>query len=271
MLPTSLPWYLERGDGPLIATAIHDGQGVQPDLLRSMALSKSERLREEDPFTGTWTTVAPTRLIGLHSRFEVDFNRPREKAVYLTPEDAWGLRVWKETPSTECVERSLAIHDAFYDEVRGVLQRMIQRYRRVVVLDLHTYNHRRDGPKATPANPGENPEVNIGTGTMDRRRWASIVDRFIVDLRNFDFLGRRLDVRENVRFRGGHFPSWIHSQFPDSVCVLSVEFKKFFMCEWTGEPDQIQLNAIERALKSTVWGLHEELVRLGLSQREVPA
>ena len=32
-----------------------------------------------------------------------------------------------------------------------------------------------------------------------------------------------------------------------------------------------QLNAIERALKSTVWGLHEELVKMGFSGREVPA
>ena len=53
--------------------------------------------------------------------------------------------------------------------------------------------------------------------------------------------------------------------------MLSVEFKKFFMDEWTGEADRIQLNAIERALKSTVWGLHEELVKMGLSEREVPA
>lgn len=271
MLPTCLPWYLERGDGPLVAAAIHNGQDVQPDLLRSMALSRTERLREEEPFTGTWTTVAPTRLIGLHSRFEVDFNRPRDKAVYLTPDDAWGVQVWEQTPSSECVERSLAVHDAFYDEVRGLLQRMVQRYPRVVVLDLHTYNHRREGPEGTPADPIENPEVNIGTGTMDRRRWAPIVDRFIVDLRNVDFLGRRLDVRENVKFRGGYFPTWIHEHFPESVCVLSVEFKKFFMDEWTGEADRIKLNAIERALKSTVWGLHEELVRLGLSQREVPA
>ena len=271
MLPTCLPWYLERGDGPLVATAIHDGQGVQPDMLKVMALTRAERLREEDPFTGTWTTVAPTRLIGLRSRFEVDLNRPRDKAVYLTPDDAWGLRVWKEAPSTECVERSLAIHDAFYDEVRALLQRMVHRYQRVVVLDLHTYNHRREGPNDTAADPIENPEVNIGTGTMDRRRWAPIVDRFIVDLRNSDFLGRRLDVRENVKFRGGYFPTWIHQQFPESVCVLSVEFKKFFMNEWTGEADRIQLDAIERALKSTVWGLHEELVRIGLSQQEVPA
>ena len=271
MLPTCLPWYLERGDGPLIAAAIHDGRAMRPELIGSIALSEADRLREEDPFTGTWTGVAPTRLIALHSRFEVDFNRPRESAVYLTPDDAWGLRVWRKKLSADCVERSLAIHDAFYDEVRGLLRRMVQRYQRVVVLDLHTYNHRRTGPDAAPAEARDNPEVNIGTGTMDRARWAPIVDRFIVDLRNFDFLGKHLDVRENVKFRGGFFPAWIHKNFPDSVCVLAVEVKKSFMDEWTGEPDRIQLSAIKRALKSTVWGIHEELVKLGLKQKGIPA
>lgn len=271
MSSTCLPWYLERGGGPLVAAAIHDGCGVRPELVGTIALSEAERLREEDPFTGTWTSVAPTRLIALQSRFEVDLNRPRDKAVYLSSEDAWGLQVWERTPSAECVERSLAIHDAFYDEVRGLLERLVRRYRRVVVLDLHTYNYRRTGPNAEPADPRGNPEVNIGTGTMDRDRWASIVNRFIVDLRNCDFLGRHLDVRENVKFRGGFFPAWIHEHFPESVCVLSIEIKKFFMDEWTGKPDRVHLSAIERALKSTVWGLHEELVKLGLPGREILA
>ncbi len=271
MMPICLPWYLERGDGPLVAAAIHDGRGLRPELGRAIALSAAERLREEDPFTATWTGVAPTRLIAMHSRFEVDFNRPRDRSVYLTPNDAWGLQVWKTTPSAECVERSRAIHDAFYDEVRGLLQRMVRRYQRVVVLDLHAYNYRRDGPNATPAEPRGNPEVNIGTGTMDRARWASIVDRSIVDLRNFDFLGRHLDVRENVKSRGGFFPAWIHAQFPKSVCVLTINVKKFFMDEWTGEFDRIHLNAIKRALKSTVWGIYEELVRFGLAEQEAPA
>jgi hypothetical protein len=271
MLPHCLPWYLERGNGPLVAAAIHDGRGVRPELIPQLAISHDERLREEDPFTGTWTSISPTRLIALHSRFEVDFNRPRDKAVYLTPDDAWGLRLWKGTPPAECVERSLAIHDAFYDEVRCLLQRMVRRYERVVVLDLHSYNHRREGRNAAPADPLGNPEVNIGTGTMDRVRWAPIVDRFIVDLRNFDFLGRRLDVRENVKFRGGYFPRWIHEHFPESVCVLAVEVKKFFMDEWSGKTNELQLEAVKRALKSTVWGLYEELVKLGLAHHGVPA
>lgn len=261
MMSVCLPWYLERGDGPLVAVALHDGNGMRPELGEAIAISAAERLREEDPFTGTWTSVAPTRLIALNSRFEVDLNRPRDRAVYLTPDDAWGLRVWKKTPSAECVDRSLAIHDAFHDEVRGLLERMVRRYQRVVVLDLHTYNHRREGPKAAPSAAQDNPEVNVGTGTMNRAHWASIVDRFIVDLRNFDYLGRHLDVRENVKFRGGFFPTWIHENFPDSVCVLAIEFKKFFMDEWTGQLDATAITAVTEALQSTVDGVLEELSR----------
>ncbi len=266
-----LPWYLERGQGPLLATAIHDGHNVRDELRDLFALDEATRLREEDPFTGQWTAVSPTRLVGLHSRFEVDFNRPRAQAVYRRPEDAWGLDVWKAELPVDCVERSLAVYDAFYAEVHGLLQRMVRRYHRVVVLDLHTYNHRRQGPDAPAAAAHENPEVNVGTGTMDRRRWAPLVDRLIVDLRNFDYLGRRLDVRENVRFRGGHFPWWVHQTFPQSVCVLALEVKKFFMDEWTGQADETQVAAVERALKSAVWGIHEELVKLGLMERGVPA
>ena len=266
-----LPWYLERGDGPLVATAVHDGHNVREELAEWFALSETGRLREEDPFTGGWTIAAPTRLIARQSRFEVDFNRPREKAVYQTPDDAWGLKVWKRPISRDCVERSLAVYDAFYQEVGGLLERMTQRYGRVVVLDLHSYNHRREGHSGPPADPHENPDVNLGTGTMNRRRWSAIVERFILDLRNFDYLGRHLDVRENVKFRGGNFPAWIHKNFPENVCVLSVEFKKFFMDEWTGQADATQLATIQRALQSTTWGLHEELLRLNQMDREVTA
>ena len=271
MKHVELPWLIERGTGPLLAAAIHDGHAVRDELVGMLALADAERLREEDPFTGLWTDVAPTRLVGLRSRFEVDLNRPRENAIYQMPEDAWGLSVWKTPPSTECMERSLAIHDAFYDETQGVLQRLVDRHGRVVVFDLHSYNHRRCGPESAPADRAENPEVNIGTGTMDRTRWGSVVDRFIVDMRNFDFLGRRLDVRENVKFRGGYFPRWIHEHFQDSACVISIELKKFFMDEWSGEAHAGQVEAIGRALKSTVWGVYEELVRLGLSGHGVSA
>jgi hypothetical protein len=90
---------------------------------------------------------------------------------------------------------------------------------------------------------------------MDRQKWAAIIDRFKADLSAFDYLGRQLDVRENVKFRGGQFGRWTHENFPDSGCVISIEYKKFFMDEWTGTPDTRQLTAIRDSLQATIPGV----------------
>ncbi|MBN1219404.1 MAG: N-formylglutamate amidohydrolase [Anaerolineae bacterium] len=264
MLPS--PWTLKQGNGPLVATAIHHGHLVRPEVADLLALSEADRLREEDPFTGQWVTVADTQILIHQSRFEVDLNRPRKKAVYLTPADAWGLQVWQTPPPPELVDRSLAQYSAFYAEVKRVFADLASHFGRFVVFDLHSYNHRRDGPQEPPADPAQNPEVNIGTGTMDRAYWAPIVERFIADLRDFEFLGRHLDVRENVKFFGGRFPRWIHRTFPQAGCALAIEFKKFFMDEWTGQPDQLQLEAIQQALQSTVPGVLDTLEDYGSSR-----
>ena len=252
-------WVLTEGDGPVVAVALHDGHDVRPEVAALFAMTENDRWREEDPFTATWTLVGDTRIVGKRSRFEFDLNRPPEQAVYLKPEDAWGLPVWQTKPSPEIIAQSLAEYDAFYATVGRVFADKERRFGRFVVFDLHTYNHRRLGPQALPADPRLNPEINLGTGTMNRNRWAPVVERFVTDLRNFDFLGRQLDVRENVRFRGGHFSHWTHQKFPHSACVLAVEVKKFFMDEWTNELDLTQLEAIRCALQSTVPGVLEAL------------
>ena len=105
-------------------------------------------------------------------------------------------------------------------------------------------------------------DVNVGTGTMDRDRWGHIVDRFIADLGNYDFPGHRLDVRENIKFEGRRLAHWIHSNYPESTCVLSVEFKKFYMDEWTGVCDIEQTQALRDALQSTVPGILQELDKM---------
>ena len=254
-------WQLNLGDGPLVATAVHDGHELRPDVLSHIELDDLGRLREEDPFTGLWAKVAPTHVLGLRSRFEVDLNRPREKAVYRKPEDAWGLKVWKDDPPEEVFQQSLRQYDAFYDAMRNLFQDISDRHGRFIVFDIHTYNHRRGGPGGPLADQTGNPQVNIGTGTMDRTRWTGVVDTFIETLRGFDFPGGALDVRENVKFRGGNWPQWIHENFPDSGVAIAIEFKKFFMDEWTGEPDQTLVKAIGEAIQFTVPGVLEELKR----------
>jgi hypothetical protein len=250
------------GTAPIAAAAIHAGHVLRPDAADRIALSDAERLREEDPFTAQWTGLAGTRLIGRRSRFEVDLNRPRDAAVYQVPADAWGLTVWRH-PVTDLLAGSLQIYDAFYEAAREALSALQERFGRFVVLDLHSYNHRRDGPDQPPADPALNPEVNVGTGALPRDHWAPVVDRFLDDLRQVDVLGRRLDVRENVRFRGGHFAAWVQQQFPGTGCALAVEVKKFFMDEWTGRAHGAQLESVGQALAATVPGLIETLEAVG--------
>jgi N-formylglutamate deformylase len=262
---TDLPLPCEvRGElkAPLVAAAIHAGHGVRPGLEERMAIDEATRLREEDPFTDRWARVVPTSIVGTVSRFEVDLNRPRDGAVYVTAEQSWGLQVWKEPLPEPVLAGSLLRYDAFYAEVRRLLDEAERRFGRFVVLDLHSYNHRRGGPGSPPADPQQNPDVNVGTGSMDRALWAPVVDRFIREMAEFDYPGQRLDVRENVKFRGGHFPTWIHHSYPASGCAIAVEMKKFFMDEWTGEPVPVHMEAIGRALEAAANGVLEALERM---------
>ena len=48
-----------------------------------------------------------------------------------------------------------------------------------VAFDVHSYNHRRDGAGTPASDPVDNPEVNVGTGSLDRDRWGHVVDSFI--------------------------------------------------------------------------------------------
>ena len=144
-------------------------------------------------------------------------------------------------------------------DLHRLLERLVARHGKVVVFDLHSYNHIRGGAGGIPAEPAGNPEVNLGTGTMARSQWSPIVDRWLEVMRSCDYFGRRLDVRENVKFFGGQVPRWIHENFPRTVCALAVEVKKFFMNEWTGELDSAQHRAIGEALAGAAAAIGEEL------------
>mgnify|MGYP002621190906 FL=1 len=253
-------WTVHRGASPVLATAIHDGHQLRPDLEPLMAVDEAGRLREEDPFTGHVISDVPNRIVCHRSRFEVDLNRPRESAVYLAPGQAWGLKVWKERPPAAAIARSLAFHDAYYAMLGQVLEDMAARHGRFAVLDIHSYNHRRDGPRAAPTDPRQAPQINIGTFSMDRARWSRVVKPFMDTLRGFTFRGRAMDVRENVAFEGrGEQTRFIHATFPQAGCAIAVEFKKFFMDEWTGEPDAEALDAMRAMLRATLPVLERSL------------
>ncbi|MBW9115650.1 N-formylglutamate amidohydrolase [Rhizobium cauense] len=260
-IPNNALWTVERGASPIVATAIHEGHHVRQELVDLYALAHDERLREEDPFTEFTTRDVPNRIVFHRSRFEVDLNRSREGAIYHTPEQAWGLRVWRTKLAAEHAQASLQVHDDYYDMLLNYLSGVERRYGRFVVLDIHSYNHRRNGAGSVPTEQSKAPDVNIGTSSMDRTRWAHIVDPLMVHFRSFEIDGRPLDVRENVAFQGkGEQTRFIHENFPLTGCAIAVEFKKIFMDEWTGEPDLDVLTRLRAIIASVVPVLEHRLM-----------
>lgn len=154
-------WTIGFGNSPVIGTAIHDGHRIRPDIAGLMALSGEQRLREEDPFTGDMIAGLTNRVIVHHSRFEIDLNRAADQAIYLKPEQSWGLEVWKQEPAPAAVRQSLDFHADYYAMLENTLAALERRHGAFVVLDVHTYNHRRQGPAAPPTTPAEAPDINI--------------------------------------------------------------------------------------------------------------
>ena len=249
--------------GQLVATAIHTGHDLRDETRGLIILDEETRLREEDPFTDDIGAACPARVVVHRSRFEVDLNRDRAEAVYRRPEDCWGLDVWRETPLPEdATTRSLGVHDAFYAELGERLDEVAARGP-FVLYDVHSYNHRRDGADEPESAADDNPEVNVGTGSLDRDRWGAVVDTFIAALSGTETTGGEIDVRENVRFKGAHLAAWVHDRYPDHGIALALEFKKTYMDEWTGEPDRGRIADLSRAVGQTVDPVLRALSSLG--------
>ncbi|MCF7920627.1 MAG: N-formylglutamate amidohydrolase [Candidatus Cloacimonetes bacterium] len=242
----------------ILCTAIHNGHGLVPLIAANMALNENERLYEEDPHTGYFTEICENRIIVQHSRFEIDLNRPSEKAFYIMPEQAWGLKVRKKTPAPEEIELAMSLYNAYYEKVQENVNHLLKTHKRIFVYDLHSYNHQRLGAGMPFDDPAKNPEIILGTNNMPEK-WFPLVEMVQKQLISEDYSGRSLDVRINVKFDGGHFSRWLHATFPDQVICIALEFKKIFMDEWSGEVDWKKAERLREILASTLLGIREFL------------
>ncbi len=216
---------------------------MREELLGRVQLQRKELAYEEDPGTDRIMDIGCSTITAARSRFEADLNRDRNRAIYQGPEDSWGLDLWSEPLEPEIVARSLEYYDAFYRVARELIERTIDAHGYCVVFDVHSYNHRRNGPMGDPAEIEGNPEVNLGTRSVDSARWGHVVQAFSEAVASLD-----LDVRENVKFMGGHFPTWVNEGFSGAGCALAIEFKKNYMDEWTGLTDELELERRRQAL-----------------------
>lgn len=243
---------------PVVSTAIHDGHELRPEIEKRMALPSAVRLREEDPWTGKIASGIGSTVVVNRSRFEIDLNRERDEAFYAGADDAWGLDIWEGDLDPGLGERSRDLHDSFYEELGAVLDRLVEIHGGFVLYDVHSYNHRREGPTAEPAPSAENPLVNLGTGSMPDR-WRGVADAFLGSMSLWEYAGAPIDARSDVKFRGRHLAAWVHDRYGKVGCALAVEFKKTFMDEWTGEVDNHLVDQLSSALADSVepvWKAH---------------
>lgn len=233
-------------DIPVVGVAVHNGHELRPEVAANIALDEPTRLREEDPYTGLLVAGMPNSIVVHRSRFEVDLNRPADEAVYMGPEDAWGLQLWNTKPGVDTVTESLDLYENFYSILGELLDGLVLRHGGFVLYDVHSYNHRRDGADAPPAPQDENPDLNLGTGSLPPK-WKSVAEVFLANA-----VEAGLDARENVKFEGRQVAAWVHEEFGDVGCALAIEFKKSFMDEWNDELFPAEFDRLGAFLESSV-------------------
>jgi N-formylglutamate deformylase len=247
------PWDIFVRDGPVLITAIHSGHIIRPSLRPFLSIGNADRIREEDPLTDYFLTAGDTIVRANRSRFECDLNRPIERCISTDPADTWGLKVWKsQLPETE-VAASQALHREFYAQIAARVEAIIAAHGEVLVLDLHSYNHRRGSPNAKPAPRQENPDIDLGGTTLVRDVHGDLLEVFAQGLASRPVSGKRPDVRVNVRWKdGGHFPEWLHATYGPKACVITLEYKKIFMDEWTGLTDLRALHDLREGFEAAL-------------------
>lgn len=269
----------------ILATAIHNGHAMHPALLEDCGISETERLREEDPYTEAFTMPYSNRLIVYTSRFTVDLNRSPDQAVYLQPQDCWGLPVRKIQPTQELLTELKTGYDQWYFLLESTIKRLLEKHTLLLVLDMHSYNHRRGGSEAEPDPQIKNPDIILGRSNMPVHfyPWVDKL-RETIQTKYPDYLAEQqtlqqkgfcdggcqsvlplqkplsptLDCRIDVKFTGGYLSRWLHHFFPSQVCSISVEFKKIFMDEWSGKLDTRYQDVLSAVFHSAIQELLPE-------------
>lgn len=221
---------------PVLALAIHNGHLMHPELLQDCGISEADRLREEDPYTEAFAEAFPNRIIVYTSRFTVDLNRSPEQAIYLKPEDCWGLPVRRQPVSEPLLEELRKDYAQWYSLLDFTLQRLLAKHPFLLVPDLHSFNHRRKGPEAEADPQEQNPDIIIGRNNMPQEYYPWM-EKLRQKLDGQQVKGHKIDCRIDVKFTGGRLSRYVHQTYPDRVLCPAVEFKKIFMDEWTGELD----------------------------------
>jgi len=244
---------------PYVATAIHAGSRVRPEVMPYMTLSENGRFLEEDPATDEMISGLTSRVTALDSRFEYELNRPPWRSIFITPELAWGLEVYANGLPEEIHQRSLAKRAEFYRFMKALVLAIADRHGKCVVYDAHSYCLFRQIESGI-ASP---PVFNLGTDLLDRKRWKDEIESWMAELEKMEIPEVTTTVEENRVFFGrGEFCRQMIDASPD-VLTLPTEISKIYMNERTGEIYPAMVEAVKRGYVQAVPN-HLSAIGLGL-------
>lgn len=228
-------YFIKETESPFWAFAIHDGQQIDEQIKPFYNLNEQERLREEDPFTALMAELPINQFVVSSSRFQLDLNRIVKDSVYLKPEQAWGLTVFRNDLPESIIHDLYLDHKNIYEEIEELINKTIASYGFFVVYDIHSYNAKRNGPDEI-VDVIKNPQINLGTAYI-HPKWNPLINNLITYIQKEKLYSEDIDIQENIKFKGGYLSQTLNKKFGEYGCVISIEFRKDFMDEWTGIPD----------------------------------
>lgn len=225
---------------PYVCGAVHDGHQFRKELWQKCLHTEYERWYEEDPKTMQMVQSHPIVIAGRDSRFEYDLNRAPENAIY---EDAWGKKLWKQPLNASEKEKSLQKHHNFYTVVHALISKLEQKFRNVIVYDMHSYNWQRWDREV--------PVFNLGTINIDQNRYKDVVELWRKTLESISLPNNiKTTAKVNDVFKGnGYFLKYITQNFSNTL-VLATEVSKIYCNELEEIIFPEVVLAIEKALQS---------------------
>ncbi|MEZ4810854.1 MAG: N-formylglutamate amidohydrolase [Allomuricauda sp.] len=224
---------------PFVCGAVHDGHQFRKSLWDNCLHTEHDRWHEEDPCTKEMVQSHPIVIAGRDSRFEYDLNRPPEEAVFDT---AWGKKLWKTPLGEQERKESLQKHGNFFKVVHALISKLEQKFPKVLVFDMHSYNWKRWGREV--------PVWNLGTTNVDNDRFGELIETWRTKLAGIQFPhGIKSTSKINDTFYGkGYFLKYITQNFKNTL-VLATEISKIYCDEYTGIIFPEVVRSVEEQLK----------------------
>ena len=231
-------WTVTRGPGPVLATAIHDGHELRPAVAAAMNLSEPTACARRIRSPGRrWRASLRTSSLIVRASNSISTGRliPRSIARRSRAGACGSGEASPTRRSSRPRWRSMRLITACSARCWTAWSR------RTGASSSSTCTAIITGATVRTAIPCRRTKRPTSISAPFRCRaptGRSSLDPLIEEMRRFDFNGRNLDVRENVAFQGkGEQTRFVHERYPGKGCAIALEFKKFFMDEWTGEPD----------------------------------